>query len=314
MITKTQLLEAINLEIDESDIKRCDELLQALRREYIESIFNESIPRVWNNASEYHTILSILMHTRGGYNEKIDFATNIGIQNFIDIDKLLTPHKIQSFSDWIIGDELILNSFINLSYMSASGCGPTEIALVLMSPTVTHSGRAQLPGDTTINGLYIEHKARATKRSKGGRLHDESKAMYDWKPSRELFKQLGYSDPYIRLTRYIKEIRDTLTLEQKELVARTVIDGNFKFVTDTNNLYTALVSGSIDEIKTEWGVLSFYNYKNCALFDTMIFFDIYHQKTLCVNDIQLVKDKLSYGCGVLFGLNREAMPQITIKV
>lgn len=317
MLTKEQLLAVINDTVPDWKTDKIDELYQALYKEEIELAFANAILPLWNNEGERKTILSIFMSTQGTYQEKMDFVQVLGKTEFILKDEIFKDKKIQPILKWFNGSDFAQRAFINLCHLAGSSVGPGEIALTIFCPSSEHTGRSAEAGDITIFGKKLEVKAKVTSSSPGGRLHDSTKADYDWTKCKELFsKLLKENVTGLSLARYIDKIRDTLTLDQKQEVASTIIEANFAHVdhSATSTLHQYLTDGTKDQIKHEWAFLGFENYKAYAKFDGVLFLDVYNRISIYTEDIRQIADMVSVKSVHLFGNQREAMPQVTVKI
>lgn len=315
-MTKEELINTIQDELEDSDIATCQLILQSLRHAYLDSLFEKTVNPLWNNETECKTIRSILKSTVGTYDEKVNFCNRLGKHNFISEQNFFETDKVQWISKWLkFQNRYEYDAFIDLCHLSGSSVGLGEIALGLFCTDSIHTGRASKPGDVCIFDKYVEVKTKGTEKSSGGRLHDQKKAEYNWTECRKLFARLDYRKLELSLKEYITTIRPWLDLDDKQEVARTVIEGNFTHVneSETDALFDALVHGKDYEIKTEWAILGFLNYKIYSKFNGMLFLDLHNHKSVYVENFNNVTGLLSVGSIKLFGNDREAMPQITIK-
>lgn len=318
MIIKQQLIDEIQHTVNDWEADRIDLIFQALYRSELENLLSNSILPLWNNAGERQTILSILMNTIGRYDEKIQFSKDIGNKNFIIEKEIFDKNVKKPILTWFDDDSngYAYRAFINLCNLAGSSVGAGEIALSLFCPQSEHTGRSSTAGDITLFNKKLEVKAKVTESSHGGRLHDQAKAEYEWSRCRSLFEELGFPFKEVSLSQFIKEIRHNLSDQDKYRVADAVIDANFRHIKDNSSdvLRHALVHETSDVIKNEWAFLGFQNYKNYAEFDGMLFIDVYHRLTIYVEDLKEIKDLVRINTVKIFGKEREAMPQITIKL
>lgn len=315
MLTKEQLINVIDTEVQEFDSKTIDALYQVLYRHEIEQATASALAPLWNNEGERRTILSIFMNTEGMYRERLDFIQELGKTSFIIEEEIFKQNVIQSIPTWFNGSDFAYRQFIELSSLAGSSVGSGEIALSVFCPSSEHNGRSAEAGDLCMFGKNIEVKSKVTRSSPGGRLHDSAKAEYDWTESRALFKELGYPILKLSLPQYTEKYRDKLTLLQKKKVASTIINGSFKFVdtADSSMLFQYLIDGTKDQIQKEWAFLGFENYKNYSNFEGMLLLDLYHRVSIYTEDIRQSEHIIKINTVNLFGDTRGAMPQVTVK-
>lgn len=321
MYTKKEIIDIFSHEVAEDDHEIIESTLLAIRQRQVIAQFDINLKPLFPEQADREVIASILMHTTGDFDAMMSFAQNVGKHDFVDYDKFLTNDKVQDITEWFTGGEYELAAFKKLANFKTSNKGPGEIALSIMAPKFCSVGDKTAPGDfiyTNVQNekISIELKSANSPRSHGGRLHDETRSNHDWTECYNVLKYIPTVNSKHTLNQYLTFHRKTLTDIKKRSIANVVVDANFKFATDTTRLKDLLVRGSEEEIKKEWGVQSFYNYKNYSKFEKLIFIDFYGGRSLVTEDIKNVQDQLKYGtvifCGDLRKHSREIMPQITI--
>lgn len=323
MYTKQEVIDIFNNEVEENDRELINATLLAIRHQRVRDQLETNLSKIFKDVSERTVVASVLLSTPGDFDSIMDFASNVGSTHYIDYGKFLLEDTVQDITEWFTGDDYALEAFKQLTNVKTSSKGPGEVALATMGPNLINVGDKSDPGDFTYisapdKPISLELKAANSEGSSGGRLHDQTKSKYDWSKCYGIFSDnnINTVNEKITLNNYIKDHRDRLSNDQKELIAETVIDASFKFITDTQKLKEALVNGSSEEIKKEWGVQSFYNYKNYAHFDKLIMIDFYSGKSVVTEDLRNIEDDLKFGTVIFCGNHkkhaREIMPQINI--
>jgi hypothetical protein len=256
-------------------------------------------------------LVKIFLTTKGTAKDKNDFIQQFP-KGFINVEELLTPAS--SVTKWFTG-----NNFSQQVFQTAAatirnqGIGPGEYALAAFSPLLKSVGLVGGGGDLIYgegeNGIRIEVKGKV---KSWGRLHDAKKMDYDMKTIKRAFAEAGIDQPTLTALQWIT-LRNNLDDAVKENLSKIVVDNLFTHVNDElkTNLVTALRTGQLADIKSEWGKLSFINYKNASGFSGILFYDVSSGSTRYLSD----PTNTTFGSDApqLYGAERDAMPKVWIE-
>lgn len=238
--------------------------------------------------------------------QKVEFVNQFN-DGFIDSKELLNPYSC--IDNWFTGNLFARQVFMETATeVKCQGVGAGEFAFAAFSPEIKGIGQAGGGGDLVIAGKRVELK---TKVSSWGRLHDAKKMNYDMPAIKSLFSRLGVNQPSLTVVEWIK-IRATIPLTQRTAICRTIVESLFTHVAtgSMDRLVDSLAMEDIDVIKSEWGLLSFANYKLASNFDGVLFFDLPKGLTYYVTD--LAKSNYRTEAPQIYGPEMSAMPKIGI--
>lgn len=240
--------------------------------------------------------------------------------------KMLLDGNEHSFLELCGGDYFATEVFTILcTQLSSQGVGPGEVALAVMSPAISWSGRAVGGGDIQVGNKAVEVK---TSVSSGGRWINPRKAKMDMSGiQRAILDGLQYiakktgeppeSMPQLpdRLNPdyWVSQIRPILAQEPKVLqdVASLMADGLFN---QTNNtIYRdALISGNPVQIKDAIIEVGYNNYKTYSKFDGILMMDVPSESSQYFPDYASMAGKINSGVPYLYGPETEGMPKIRL--
>jgi len=294
----------------EQDRQMLDKIYQALEKSTLDERITTVLAADEDAKSKLQVFAGMVMNTEGTFAEKQNFVAKYP-QGFIDVEKLMAPNQVHAYSEWLMGDDFTRRVFTNIYSYTPQGIGAGEFALAVLSPSIRFSGRsAEMAGDLVIDGVMTEVKA---KQSSGGRFMDARKAKMNQRMVEEAFKALGVEiGKGISGRMYAMDVRPNLDPQALPKLADTIIAGAFAFVeaSESNALKNALVNGDMNQIKHEWGLLSFINYQRMSKFDAMLLLDGPKAHSLFFTDAQSVSGVLTAGQPYVVGPEQQVHPQM----
>jgi hypothetical protein len=298
----------------EDDRSMLDKIYQALEKSTLDERIAGALSQDEDARSKLKVFAGIVMNTEGSYTEKQKFIENYS-NGFIDVQKLTDSNSIHAFDDWLIGDDFVKRVFDNLYSYTPQGIGPGEYALAVLSPDIKASGRsADLAGDLVINSVMCEVKAR---QQSGGRFFDGRKAKMNQRAVENEFNKLGIQvGKGISGKMWAEKVRSQVPQSELTVISEIIIKGAFSFLGDdeTRKLKDLLISGNSNDIKQEWGILSFENYKRMSKFETMLLLDGPKRHSLYFDDARAVESILIAGQPYVVGPEQQVHPQMLFKI
>ena len=266
----------------------------------IESVLSSDV----DAAKIKNYIARVFATTKGTASEKKEFLDNFE-KGFIDVEKLLSSSS--SINNWFTGNSFSKAVFLEVCKKTERGIGPGELALAAFSPALRGTGSASGSGDLIYGNQSIEVKGRI---SSWGRLHDAKKMGYDIPSIARKFKEVGIDQPVLTVLQWLS-IRPNLDPKIVLDLSKTTVDNLFTMVPpgEKNRLINLLVSGSLENIKSEWGRLSFVNYKNAVGFTGILFFDVSSGVTKFITDPSSSQFKTE--APQIYGPEQQAMPKVS---
>lgn len=301
-ILKTRLTEII----DQADRKLLERVYEVLTSEgFVDRLktvisSNEAAKKIQDSITR--SVVSISYPI----SEKIAFVNNFE-DGFIDTTELLNPYS--SIDKWFTGNLFARQVFTETATeVKCQGVGAGEFAFAAFSPSIKGVGQVGGGGDLIIADKRVELK---TKVSSWGRLHDQKKMNYDMPSIKSLFKSMCVEKPSLTVVEWIK-IRAPIPLSKRIYISEVVVKSLFSHVPDKamSRLIHSLATDGIDQIKREWGLLSFENYKAASIFDGILFFDLPKGLTYYVNDLR--KANYRTEAPQIYGPELSAMPKVGI--
>jgi len=254
-------------------------------------------------------LAQIINTTNGTYAEKSAFLDQFH-QGFIDVNSLLS--KQSSMAHWFKGNRFAQAVFLSTCRnITAQGVGPGEYALAAFSPDIKFAGRSAGGGDLLVVGKHVvELKGKI---NKWGRLQNPREAEYDMGAIKQALDKVG-------ITYTAKSFTAKMWLEQRgqldpkvvPTLSKIFVDALFKHVPDADKapLINALTKGSMTDIKSNWAVLNFVNYKAYARFDGILLFDTNSGETRYIVDAREMASLSQINAPQILGSVDQAMPQI----
>lgn len=238
--------------------------------------------------------------------DKVEFVNQFS-SGFIDTKELLNPYS--SIDNWFTGNLFARQVFMETATnVKCQGVGAGEFAFAAFSPNIQGVGQIGGGGDLLIDQQRVELK---TKVISWGRLHDSKKMNYNIPSIRSLFKKMGIDKPSLTACDWIK-IRGPIPLSKRIAVSQVIVENLFTHVSNTAmmRLINSLAMDGINQIKKEWGLLSFENYKAASNFDGILFFDLPKGLTYYVSDLS--KANYRTEAPQIYGPEISAMPKVGV--
>lgn len=305
--------EIIRLLKTEEDREMLDKIYTTLKK----STLVERLKKAMGKDEDVHKKLELLsgmiMNTKGSYQDKEKFIKDFS-KGFIDTKKLLDKNAPKKFSEWFKGSPFAARVFEKLYLHTPQGIGAGEYALAVLSKDITFAGQASTPGDLIINGKNVEVKAIT---SSPGRFIDARKANMDQASIKRAFEKNG-----VKVSRSVsgkdwtENIRPSLEKAAIKEIANAVVDGAFSHVTKQmkTKMAKTLMTGSAEQIKHDWGVLSFANYKKMSKFDGVLILNRKNLHSLYFENANDVSAILHPQMPLLYGPEQEVHPKVGFKV
>jgi hypothetical protein len=256
-------------------------------------------------------LVKIFLTTKGNIKEKNNFIEQFP-KGFIDVGELLKPSS--NISKWFKGNDFSKRVFESVaSSVVTQGIGPGEYALAAFSPLLKSIGLIGGGGDLIYGegegSLRIEVKGKI---KSWGRLHDAKKMDYDMQSIKRAFAEFGIDQPVLTVLQWIS-LRNNLEDEVRKNLSKIVVDNLFTHVDDSlkSPLIKALSTEGMPTIKSEWGKLSFINYKNASGFSGILFYDVISGSTRYLSDTTNIK--FGSDAPQIYGAERDAMPKVWIE-
>lgn len=305
---KKQIISRVQ---DETDKQLLDRVLQVLEKANLDDKIQSEMGKDPDSKKHISAFSQIIMSTDGTIEEKTEFLDKYP-KGFIKTNALMQENTPIKFDDFLTDQGFAKRVFLNTISYAPMGIGPGELALALMSPKIRSIGGGSEAGDLLIDGKNVELK---TKRVEAGRLNPGRKAQYDFSSIKKTLEKHGITVGDRLTAKYwVTTLRSTLKPVAVKDIANSVVDNLFKFTNKKAALKQALASGSMEDIKREFGLLSYDNYRNISKFSHMMLMDVASQMVITFSDIDVVKDLIKTEAPNLYGPEQEAMPKVTFRI
>lgn len=242
--------------------------------------------------------------------EKDAFLEQIKQGRAINIGTLLDG-DLHSF-DEIVGSGFGKELFKQLSKeLVSQGVGPGEVALAVLHPDISWSGRIKGGGDIIVNKKAVEVK---TRNKEGGRWINARKANMDLPAIRRAIQAAtrGYTADYIGVDNWVNNLRPNINPKNLKEVCKTIADATFNFV--NNSLYQkALMTGDENAIKFAIVKVGYDNYKKYSDFAGMLLLDLPTDQVQYFVDFDDMVGSISVGTPYIFSPEATMMPQVTLQ-
>lgn len=233
---------------------------------------------------------------------------------------MLMDGNLHSFSEILGGDDFAKELFIVLTKtLTSQGVGPGEVALAVMSPDISWSGRAVGGGDIQVGDKAVEVK---TSISSGGRWINTRKARMNMQGILKAIRgsmvpgpdgQIETLPERINPEYWVSKIRPVVEPTQLQAVTKVMADGLFNSV-DNSRYQQALMGGEAQDIKDAILAVGFDNYKEYSKFDGMLLLDVKTQTTQYFEDYDSMIGKIKSDMPYIYGPESEGMPKVTLLV
>lgn len=251
---------------------------------------------------------------------KEDFAKQYP-KGFIDIDKLLDGNRYRF--NQIMPPGLPTELFKILTVELAShGVGPGEVALAVLSPKISWSGRAVGGGDIQIGNKAVEVKTTV---SSGGRWMNPRKAKMNMAAIAKAMTQAIMDtrkknkikgEPFeipdrINTMVWVDQIRPQIDPSLLPSLTKVMADSYFNQV-DNSKYQKALMSGNSQQIREALLDVGYKNYKKYSGFNGMLLMDVKSESAQYFEDLAKAKDSLKVDTAYVYAPETEAMPKVTL--
>jgi hypothetical protein len=257
--------------------------------------------------------------------EKDDFLKRYP-KGLVDTGGLLSGNP-KTFSDFLGHNEFAVELFKLMSVnLVSQGVGPGEVALAVLSPNISWSGRVKGGGDVQIDGKAVEVK---TSVSSGGRWVNARKANMDMAGIKKaiadaeqsaMIKLTGNKDnpprdmpDRLSISTWVNEIRPNIGQDVGLLkqVTKVMADGLF---THTNNsaYQQALADGGEQDILMALMNVGYDNYKACSDFEGILLMDMKVETAQYFTEFAQMKGRIKIDSAYLYAPESEAMPKVKI--
>lgn len=310
---KSQALNAIKDTDDESLLQKVIDLLKAGNiEERIETIISKDA-----DAKRFlQQIANIIVKIKSPIEEKDKFLEEFP-NGIVNTTKLLDGSG-HSFSD-IVGSGFNVELFKALTVSLVSqGVGPGEVALAVLSPDISWSGRAAGGGDIQVGDKAVEVKTTV---SSGGRWINTRKANMNMSGIERaivnaIIKSTGRNpeEPIpARLSPalWVNNIRPVIDEKLLEATTKVMADGLFNH-TDNSEYQQALISGTVADIREAILNVGYENYKAYSNFDGILMMDVRSESVQYFRDYSSMKGLVKVDTTYIYAPESEAMPKVSL--
>lgn len=310
---KSQALNAIKDTDDESLLQKVIDLLKAGNiEERIENIISKDA-----DAKRFlQQIANIIVKIKSPIEEKDKFLEEFP-NGIVNTTKLLDGSG-HSFSD-IVGSGFNVELFKALTVSLVSqGVGPGEVALAVLSPDISWSGRAAGGGDIQVGDKAVEVKTTV---SSGGRWINTRKANMNMSGIERaivdaIIKSTGRNpeEPIpARLSPalWVNNIRPVIDEKLLEATTKVMADGLFNH-TDNSEYQQALISGTVADIREAILNVGYENYKAYSNFDGILMMDVRSESVQYFRDYSSMKGLVKVDTTYIYAPESEAMPKVSL--
>lgn len=310
---KSQALNAIKDTDDESLLQKVIDLLKAGNiEERIENIISKDA-----DAKRFlQQIANIIVKIKSPIEEKDKFLKEFP-NGIVNTTKLLDGSG-HSFSD-IVGSGFNVELFKALTVSLVSqGVGPGEVALAVLSPDISWSGRAAGGGDIQVGDKAVEVKTTV---SSGGRWINTRKANMNMSGIERaivdaIIKSTGRNpeEPIpARLSPalWVNNIRPVIDEKLLEATTKVMADGLFNH-TDNSEYQQALISGTVADIREAILNVGYENYKAYSNFDGILMMDVRSESVQYFRDYSSMKGLVKVDTTYIYAPESEAMPKVSL--
>jgi hypothetical protein len=321
MDLKKEVINAIQTTTDDELLQK---ILTALQSGNIDKKVAEVLSQNTDAKQFMNQIANTVLEVVAPIEVKEEFLDkyNKGIIN----PKTLLDGNEHSFLELCQGDYFATEVFkILCTKLTSQGVGPGEVALAVMSPDISWSGRAVGGGDIQVGNKAVEVK---TSVSSGGRWINPRKARMDMigieraindglafvaKKSGTPAESLPKLPDRLNPSYWVNELRPVLAQDPKILkeVTKTMANGLFN---QTNNsaYQNALISGTPEEIKNALLEVGFNNYKAYSKFDGILMMDVNSESSQYFPTYESMAGKIKVDSVYLYSPEGEAMPKVRL--
>lgn len=310
---KTQAVAAVKSTDDENLLQKVIDMLEAGNiEERIENIISKDA-----DAKRFvQQIADIIIKIKSPIEEKNKFLEDFP-NGIVDTSKLLDGSG-HSFAD-IVGSGFNVALFKVLSTSLVSqGVGPGEVALAVLSPEISWSGRAVGGGDIQVGDQAVEVKTTV---SSGGRWINARKATMNMSGIEKaivdaITKSTGNKpeDPIparVSPAMWVSSIRPLIDEKLLEATTKVMADGLFNH-TDNSEYQQALISGNAADIRDAILNVGYENYKAYSKFDGILMMDVSSESVQYFRDYPSMRGSIKVDTTYIYAPESEAMPKVSL--
>lgn len=314
---KKDIVSAVKTTDDERVLSK---VLDTLRAGNLEERIDTVLERDPDAKRFLDRIVEMIVKIPAPIEEKDQFLKRYP-SGILDVKKLLDG-KSHSFADLVgAGFPAQLMKLMSTE-LTSQGVGPGEVALAVLSPSISWSGRAAGGGDITVGKLSVEVK---TSVASGGRWINARKATMDMAQIKRAIVSAIESTardakqdieiPAIPARTSVPYWVDTLRplISKKYLAATTqeMADGLFNHA-DNSRYQKALATGSVQDIVDALLDVGYENYKAYSGFDGMLLMDVPTETSQYFKDYSSMRGKIKNETPYILGPEAEAMPKVSL--
>jgi hypothetical protein len=310
---KSQAVAAVKSTDDERLLQKVIDTLKAGNiEERIENIISKDA-----DAKRFvQQIADIVVKIKSPIEEKNKFLEDFP-KGIIDTAKLLDGSG-HSFAD-VVGPGFNVELFKALSISLVSqGVGPGEVALAVLSPEISWSGRAAGGGDIQVGDQAVEVKTTV---SSGGRwinarkatmnMSGIEKAMVDAITKSTGKKPEGPIPARVSPATWADSIRPLIDKKSLEATTKAMADGLFNH-TDNSEYQQALMSGTAADIREAILNVGYENYKAYSKFDGILMMDVRSESVQYFRDYPSMSGLVKVDTTYIYAPESEAMPKVSL--
>lgn len=321
MDLKKEVINAIQTTTDDELLQK---ILTALQSGNIDKKVAEVLSQNTDAKQFMSQIANTILEVVAPIEVKEEFLNkyNKGIIN----PKTLLDGNEHSFLELCQGDYFATEVFkVLCTKLTSQGVGPGEVALAVMSPDISWSGRAVGGGDIQVGNKAVEVK---TSVSSGGRWINPRKARMDMAGIEKeitnglnlVAKKKGLTPDQVpqlparvNPTYWVNELRPVLAQDPAVLkqVTKKMADGIFN-QTDNSAYQNALISGTPEEIKNALLKVGFENYKAYSKFDGILMMDVNSESSQYFPTYESMAGRIKSDVPYLYGPEGEALPKVRL--
>ena len=308
---KAKAIDAVRATDDDRLLRKVIDTLQAGD---IEDRIEKTLSQDADAKKFMNKIAEIAVRIPAPIEEKNRFLERYS-KGILDTTKLLDG-KPHSFSD-LVGAGFNTELFTALSVsLTSQGVGPGEVALAVMSPKVSWSGRASGGGDINVGNEAVEVKTTV---ASGGRWINARKATMDMASIEKtltdaITKSTGKRPEAampsrISVATWVNNIRPLIDTKLLPAVTKTMADALFNH-TNNKQYQQALQSGSAEDIKDAILSVGFDNYKAYSGFDGILLMDVPSQTAQYFRDYDSMRGRIKSETPYVYAPESEGMPKV----
>lgn len=233
---------------------------------------------------------------------------------------MLMDGNLHTFGELLGNDSFAKELFVILTKtLTSQGVGPGEVALAVLSPDISWSGRAVGGGDVQVGNKAVEVKTTV---SSGGRWINTRKAAMNMQGILSAIQgamvpgpdgQIEQLPERINPEYWVSKIRPVIEPTKLESVTKVMADGLFNSV-DNTRYQQALLGGEAADIKESILAVGFDNYKTYSKFDGMLIMDVKTESAQYFETYEEMAGKIKSDMPYLYGPESEGMPKVTLMV